>query len=167
MVFSSLVFISIFLPAVLILSWVLPSVTAKNILLLVASLLFYEYGEPVYVFLMLGSAFLNYLWALLIEKYRNTQTFFLVIAVVQNLAVLGVFKYAGFLVELLIGWTGLQIPVPQLALPVGISFFTFQAMSYVIDVYRKEVHAPEKFYPDFVIYFIFPTIDCRTIREIS
>lgn len=158
MVFSSLVFISIFLPAVLILSWVLSSVTAKNILLLVASLLFYAYGEPVYVFLMLGSAFLNYLWALLIEKYRNTQTLFLVIAVVQNLAVLGVFKYAGFLVELFNSWTGFQIPVPQLALPVGISFFTFQAMSYVIDVYRMEVHAQKNFIRILLYISFFPQL---------
>ena len=145
MVFSSLVFISIFLPVVLILYRLLPSLTAKNILLLVASLLFYAYGEPVYVLLMIVSSFLNYLWAVLIDRFEGARKAVLVLAVIENLGVLGVFKYAGFLVGLFNGWTGLDVPVPAITLPIGISFFTFQAMSYVFDVYRKETKAQKNY----------------------
>ncbi len=139
MVFSSLVFISIFLPAVLILYWILPGMRLKNGLLLVASLCFYAYGEPVYVLLMIASAVMNYIWARLIVRLPQGRRAILVLAVLQNIGVLAVFKYAGFLAGL---WNSLglvQVPVPQIALPIGISFFTFQALSYVIDVYRGEV----------------------------
>ncbi|MCD7884370.1 MAG: MBOAT family protein [Lachnospiraceae bacterium] len=113
----------------------------KNILLLAASLFFYAYGEPVYVFLMILSAVLNYFWARLMERFPNGRRQVMLLAVLQNLGVLGVFKYAGFLAEL---WNALgliQVPVPAIDLPIGISFFTFQALSYVIDVYREDVKA--------------------------
>lgn len=154
MVFSSLIFISIFLPAVLVGSRLLPSVAAQNALLLIASLLFYAYGEPVYVFLMIGSAALNYLWALLITRMAGCRQWILFLAVVQNLGILCIYKYAGFLAETWNGFTGMQIPVPQIALPIGISFFTFQAMSYVIDVYRGEVEA-QKNYLRLLLYISF------------
>ncbi len=139
MVFSSLAFISVFLPAVLILYWIIPGMRCRNFLLLIASLCFYAYGEPVYVLLMIASAVLNYIWARLIVRLPNGRRTVLVLAVLQNLGVLIVFKYAGFLAGL---WNGLglvQVPVPEIALPIGISFFTFQALSYVIDVYRGDV----------------------------
>ncbi|MCD7736780.1 MAG: MBOAT family protein [Lachnospiraceae bacterium] len=138
MVFSSLLFISVFLPVVLIFYWILPGILSRNILLLIASLCFYAYGEPVYVFLMIVTAVLNYIWARLIVRFPGGKRAILVIAVLQNLGVLAVFKYAGFLAGL---WNGLGIvtvPVPEIALPIGISFFTFQALSYVIDVYRGD-----------------------------
>ncbi len=141
MVFSSLSFICIFLPVVLILYWIIPRTSCRNILLLIASLLFYAYGEPVYVFLLMASAVMNYIWARLIARLPSGRRAVLVIAVLQNLGVLVVFKYAGFLAGL---WNSLgifKVPVPEISLPIGISFFTFQALSYVIDVYRGEVAA--------------------------
>ena len=152
MVFSSLVFLCIFFPLVFLLHWVIPNRKVKNGLLLAASLLFYTYGEPVYILLMLTSALLNYVFALLIEKYEKK--LFLVLAVVANLAILGVFKYTGFLVSNVNALLGLALPVPQISLPVGISFFTFQALSYVIDVYRKEV-AVQKNYGKLLLYISF------------
>lgn len=154
MVFSSLIFLSIFLPAVFILYLLIPGIRARNILLLIASLLFYAYGEPVYVILMIGAAFLNYLWALLIQKSEKYRKVFLWMSVIENLGILGVFKYAGFLAESFNSLTGLNIPVPELALPIGISFFTFQAMSYVFDVYRGEVRAQTNF-PRILLYISF------------
>lgn len=154
MVFSSLIFLSIFLPAVFILYLLIPGIRARNILLLIASLLFYAYGEPVYVILMIGAAFLNYLWALLIQKSGKYRKVFLWMSVIENLGILGVFKYAGFLAESFNSLTGLNIPVPELALPIGISFFTFQAMSYVFDVYRGEVRAQTNF-PRILLYISF------------
>ena len=152
MVFSSLVFLCIFLPAVLILHTVIRNRKAQNGLLLAASLLFYAYGEPVYVFLMLASALFNYVFALLIEKKGGK--LWVVPAVAVNLGVLAVFKYAGFLVSNLNALTGLSLRVPAIALPIGISFFTFQALSYVIDVYRGQV-AAQRNYAKVLLYISF------------
>ena len=145
MVFSSLTFICIFLPAVILGCRILPSIKAKNALLLIASILFYAYGEPVYVLLMIGNALCNYLWAILMEKFPERRKAVLAIGVIQNLGVLCIFKYAGFLAESFNSITGLGIPVPQIALPIGISFFTFQAMSYMIDVYRGDCSVQKNF----------------------
>ena len=159
MVFSSLPFLCIFLPVVLVLYRLVPGLAAKNVLLAVASLVFYAYGEPVYVLLMVASSVLNYAWALLLRtggKPRRRAV--LAIAVIQNLGVLGVFKYAGFLVETLNGATGLALPVPQITLPIGISFFTFQALSYVIDVYRGEVEAQRNYVRILLYISLFPQL---------
>ena len=136
MVFSSMVFLCIFLPVVFGLHLVLPGIRAKNVMLLIASLLFYGYGEPVYLLMLVASSFFNYLCAFLIGKYPERKKQILSVAVILNLAILVIFKYTGFLVESFNGITGLSVPVPQIRMPIGISFFTFQAMSYVIDVYR-------------------------------
>ncbi|MCC8047357.1 MAG: MBOAT family protein [Clostridiales bacterium] len=130
----------------------------KNILLLAASLLFYAYGEPVYVFLMIFSAVLNYIWAGLIERFPRRRRQVMLLAVLQNLGVLGVFKYAGFLAEL---WNALgliQVPVPDIDLPIGISFFTFQALSYVIDVYREDVKAERSLFRLMLYISFFPQL---------
>ena len=141
MVFSSAPFIFIFLPVVFLAYSLIPGLRAKNVLLTLASLFFYAYGEPVFVLVMLASVVLNYLFAGLIAKggdnHSNFQKGILAVSVICNLALIGVFKYAGFFVETLNGITGLSIHVPEIALPIGISFFTFQALSYVIDVYRE------------------------------
>jgi len=158
MVFSSLVFISVFLPAVLLVYWLLPSIAGRNALLLAASLLFYAYGEPVYVFLMIVSSLFNYACALWIERCRKHGRGILAAAVAVNLVTLCVFKYAAFLAELLISATGLDFPVPRIALPVGISFFTFQAMSYVIDVYRREVQPQRNFMYVLLYISLFPQL---------
>jgi len=152
MVFSSLVFLCIFLPVVLILHTVIGNLKAKNGLLLAASLLFYAYGEPVYVFLMLLSALYNYIFALIVEK--NHSKLVLTLAVIVNLGMLAVFKYTGFILTNINALLGIAIPVPAITLPIGISFFTFQAMSYVIDVYRNEVGA-QRNYAKVLLYISF------------
>lgn len=158
MVFSSLVFISIFLPAVWCLYWLVPSEAGKNALLLAASLLFYAYGEPVYVFLMIASAMLNYLCALLLQTNQRYRKSIFILAIVINLGILFVFKYAAFIIETVNNITGLALSVPQVALPIGISFFTFQAMSYIIDVYRGEVQAQRNFAYVLLYISLFPQL---------
>ena len=135
MLFSSTVFIFVFLPAVLIGYYLLRGMKARNALLLAASLLFYAWGEPVYVLLMLLSIAVNYVFGRLLERRAHSKTL-LAAAVIFNLGLLFYFKYLNFTVDNLNALFGLHLSVPALALPIGISFFTFQAMSYVIDVYR-------------------------------
>ncbi len=152
MVFSSLLFTCFFMPIVLILHSAIKNLKIRNGLLLIASLLFYAYGEPSYIFLMLFSALLNYVFALLISKQHKK--IFLVLAVVVNLSLLGVFKYSGFLLTTLNDAFNASLPVPAIPLPIGISFFTFQALSYVIDVYRNDVDA-QKNYGKLLLYISF------------
>lgn len=158
MVFSSIVFISVFLPITYILHLVIPSIKIKNILLIAASLVFYAYGEPVYVLLMIISAFLNYIGAYLIGKTDNHKKLFLILNVIINIGILVFFKYTGFLVEQLDFIFRLSIPVPQITLPIGISFFTFQAMSYVIDVYRGSVETQKNFFKVLLYISFFPQL---------
>ncbi len=143
MVFSSNVFLFFFLPGTLLLYYLCPR-RFRNLLLLAVSLLFYSWGEPVYLFLMLFTILLNYLSALLISRAQaagQSGKAALVLALVLNLGLLGFFKYAGFLVQslnlLLPGKA--RLPVPQIPLPIGISFYIFQSMSYTVDVYRRQV----------------------------
>ncbi len=158
MVFSHLVFISVFLPVVFLLYQWMPGIRWKNILLLAASLLFYAYGEPVYVFLMIASAFFHYLCAKGIEKSVAYRKVILAAVIIVNLGLLCVFKYAAFLVGLWNQGTGLVVPVPAVALPVGISFFTFQAMSYVMDVYFGETAAQKRFSHILLYISLFPQL---------
>lgn len=138
MVFSSTVFLFLFLPVVFIANKILPE-KARNPLLTAASLFFYAWGEPIYVLLMIASVVINYVFARGIggrlERNASAKTL-IAICVVLNIGMLFVFKYANFFVDNLNGILGLSIPSPSIRLPIGISFFTFQAMSYVIDVYR-------------------------------
>ncbi len=160
MVFSSLTFLCVFLPLTFGLTLVLSrlGVQAMNVLLVVASLIFYAYGEPVYVLLMMGSVAANYAFGLLVAPERGSRKLWVALAVVANLGALGVFKYAGFAVESINGLLGLSLPVPAIALPLGISFYTFQALSYVIDVYRGEV-APQKNFLYVLLYVsLFPQL---------
>lgn len=140
MLFSSLVFLWLFLPLVLILYRLLPA-PCKNALLLAASLLFYAWGEPKYILLMLGSITLNYLGGLLLARLRGrAKTAALVLVVAANLALLGYYKYYSFAGDTLAALLHRQVlPVREIALPLGISFYTFQAMSYVIDLYRGSI----------------------------
>ncbi len=144
MVFSSLEFIFFFLPAVCALYMLFKGIRAKNAVLIAASIIFYAFGEPRAVILMLMSIVFNYGLAMLIEKHSNIKTVFLVIAVALNLGLLFVFKYTGFFAESANRLFSLNIDVPVIHLPIGISFFTFQAMSYVIDVYRGNTPAQKK-----------------------
>ena len=151
MVFSNLFFIYLFLPLNLILYFVVKNRTWQNIVLLGFSLFFYAWGEPVWVFMLMLTAFLDYTWARCIEYFRQSgQTrrvkIALAASLIFDLGMLGVFKYSGFLIENINLLTGLNLPVPQIALPIGISFYTFQTISYVLDVYRGQVPAQKTYY---------------------
>ncbi len=158
MVFSSLEFLCVFLPIVFILYCIVRNLRARNAILIIASLVFYAYGEPVYILLMLASIVVNYLLALGISKSINHKKAVLAVAVIANIGALGVFKYAGLLVETVNRIFSSDIPVPNLALPIGISFFTFQALSYVIDVFRGEVDAQKNFAKVMLYISFFPQL---------
>ena len=140
MLFSSIPFLYYFLPAVLILYFLVPF-QLKNTVLLVFSLVFYAWGEPKYVFLMIATILLFYVCGLLIDKstQKKWKQFWLTVSIVIGLAFLGIFKYADFFIESFNAATGISLPLLRLALPIGISFYTFQSMSYTIDLYRGEV----------------------------
>lgn len=154
MVFSSMVFMCVFLPAVFVLHCILPGIRAKNALLLLASVLFYAYGEPVYIILLFISTLLNYFCACGIDRFQNHRKGILVLAVICNLGILIVFKYTDFILGMVNSVTGLHLPLSQIRMPIGISFFTFQAMSYVIDVYRETTRA-QKNYAKVLLYISF------------
>ena len=161
MVFSNLIFLYLFLPACLIAYYFCRDIKAKNIVLVVFSLLFYAWGEPIYVLLLLASVAVNYSCGRLmgrLEADEKKRKWVLIGAVSIDLAGLVVYKYAGLLVSSFNSLTGASVPVPQIALPIGISFFTFQAMTYVIDVYRGRVKV-QKSALKFLLYIsMFPQL---------
>lgn len=143
MVFSSAIFLFVFFPIVCGLYFIIKNLQIRNGLLIVASLIFYGFGEPVYVFLMIGSIIINYLLGLLISFLEHRQflirkRFILVLAVILNIGILCVFKYTAFILENINYIGSINIKIPIIILPIGISFFSFQALSYVIDVYRDD-----------------------------
>ncbi len=148
MVFSSLLFIYAFLPICLIIYSLMKGINGKNIVLLIFSLLFYTWGEPVYVLLLLFMTFWDWFSALLIEKAESPrkQKLWLALSVIVNLGLIGYFKYTGFILGNIQSIFGIPEIIPKIALPIGISFYTFQLLSYVIDVYRKEVPAQKNFF---------------------
>lgn len=159
MVFSSLPFLFLFLPATL-LGYFLLRGRARNYFLLLANLIFYAYGEPIYLLLMLASIAVNYGAAVLLERQiaPKGRRIVLIIAIVLNLAALGWFKYAGLASDTLRSVGFSFIPKVSVALPIGISFYTFQAMSYVIDVYWGRCRATKNFV-DFAAYIsLFPQL---------
>ncbi|MEK3945261.1 MULTISPECIES: MBOAT family O-acyltransferase [unclassified Paenibacillus] len=138
MVFSSLLFLFLFLPAVLALYYVSPW-RIKNLILFLSSLVFYAWGEPVYIVIMLLSTITDYSFGLLLSRPKLTavqRKWIVVSSVIINLGLLSYFKYADFLIQNINGLLGTHIPLTDLPLPIGISFYTFQSMSYIIDVYR-------------------------------
>ena len=150
MLFSSITFLFIFLPLTLLLYYLVPF-RMKNYVMLAASLIFYAWGEPVYIILMILSIILNYFCGQdIYEKRDNARAMkmSLMFGVVMNLLILGFFKYYGLLMDTINAILPIDIPYRVLALPIGISFYTFQAMSYLIDVYRKEVKPQEN-----ILYF--------------
>ena len=146
MVFSSAVFLFLFLPVVFVLSRIVPGIPGKNIFLLIASFLFYAFGEPVYVFLMLFSTVVNYVAGRLLAVCgKGKDKWVVAAAVVVNLGLLSVFKYTDFFLSNVNRIFSIEIPLTGIALPVGISFFTFQGLSYVIDVYRDRAQVAKNF----------------------
>ena len=142
MLFSSIPFLYYFLPAVMIAYFLVPK-CLKNTVLLVFSLAFYAWGEPKYVLLMIFSIGLFYGCGLAIGKAKRPEwkKFWLMVSVISSVALLGIFKYADFFLSSINAVTGLSLPMLRLALPIGISFYTFQCLSYTIDVYRGNVPA--------------------------
>jgi alginate O-acetyltransferase complex protein AlgI len=157
MVFSSLTFLCIFLPIVFLAYLVIPWMKAKNALLICASLVFYAYGEPIYVLLMLFSSLANWGFGVALgtpDSGRKHRKALVALALVVNLGLLAVFKYAGMLASTIGLLIGGDAPFAGLALPIGISFYTFQALSYVIDVYRGET-LPQRSFPRVLLFISF------------
>ncbi len=159
MVFSSTLFLFRFLPLFMIMYFLAPG-RMKNVILFLGSLVFYAWGEPVYICLMLFSTVSDYLHGRAIDSCRRkgVRQALLISSVVINLAVLGFFKYADFLIGTLNSFLGISIPMLNLPLPIGISFYTFQTMSYTIDCYRKKTKV-QKNLLDFAVYVtMFPQL---------
>lgn len=158
MAFSSIPFLCAFFPIVAAGYYLIPSIWLKNFFLIVASLMFYAYGEGYYVLLMIGCAFFNYVSARLIERYKKIGKGLLFFTVLGNLAVLGIYKYSGMLLATVNHITKLNADIPVVRLPIGISFFTFQALSYVVDVYRDKVKADKSFLNVLLYISFFPQL---------
>ena len=168
MVFSSATFLVIFLPLTMVLYYLIgvlitKSTAVKNLILLIASLIFYAWGEPVYIILMLISIAFNFVIGKDIDQSKRlnmkqkAKTLF-ICAIVFNIGVLGFFKYSNFLIENIAGITGLGLRPLNLALPVGISFYTFQIMSYIIDLYNGNIRAQRRLL-NFALYVsLFPQL---------
>lgn len=148
MVFSSLEFMFLYFPVVLLLYFVTP-LKWRNATLFLTSLIFYGWGEPLYVFLMLFTVTVDYFFGFMVGKYRETNRRrakgYMIAAIVINLAILGFFKYANLALDTVAALTGAKVAHLNVALPVGISFYTFQALSYVIDVYRMDANAQRNY----------------------
>lgn len=150
-----------FLPLVVFLYSVIRSLKAQNAILIVFSLVFYAYGEPVYVLLMIASTIINYSFGLVVGSCGSTQKakrVGLVLAIIANLGILFVFKYSDMAVMSINRLVGIELPLPTITLPVGISFFTFQAMSYVVDVYRGEVDEERNYFNVLLYISFFPQL---------
>ncbi|PKD32812.1 MBOAT family O-acyltransferase [Ruminococcus bromii] len=147
MVFSSLVFLFAYLPITLLAYYLVPR-QGRNIFLFIVNLIFYGWGEPKLVLLMVFNIFFNYIGGWLVDKYRadaKKKKLFLILTCVLDIGILAVFKYTGMITETLNMLPFLNIPELQISLPIGISFYTFQTMSYVIDVYRDDAPVSKNF----------------------
>lgn len=169
MVFSSLIFLFFFLPLLLILYFAVPE-KYKNAVLIMFSLFFYSYGEPVYVLVMILSTIVDYTVGRLITwaRSRNKNTkIYLLVSVVVNLSLLGIFKYGDFAITNINSLIGGTIPLMGISLPIGISFYTFQTMSYSIDVYRGRVEAQRSFFDLLLYTSLFPQLVAGPIVRYS
>lgn len=160
MVFSSTIFLCVYLPLVLLGYYICPK-KGRNLFLLIVSLVFYAWGEPKYVFLMIFSILVNYIFGRLMDKHRENKKrlkLMLVLSVVIDIGLLSVFKYTDFIITNVNAIFGANFDLLNIALPIGISFYTFQAMSYTIDVYRNDVRV-QKNLIDFGMYItMFPQL---------
>ena len=147
MIFANLFFLYLFLPLNIILYFISKNKTYRNVILVAFSMFFYAWGEPLWICILLLSVGIDFLHGILVEKYRGTwkSKAALISSIILNLSLLCIFKYSGFIVANINGVLGTGIPVPKIALPIGISFYTFQLISYMVDVYRGEVKAQRSF----------------------
>lgn len=148
MVFSSLTFLYLFLPLNLLFYFMFKNKTYRNIVLIIFSLAFYSWGEPVWITLLIFSSTIDYYHGLIAEKYRGRwqSKLALISSLIINLSLLGFFKYSGFIADNINSLFNINIPHSQFSLPIGISFYTFQTISYVIDVYKGDVKAQKSYY---------------------
>ncbi|MBQ6625006.1 MAG: MBOAT family protein, partial [Clostridia bacterium] len=169
MVFSSLVFLCIFLPVVLVVYNLSKSITFKNIVLLVASLVFYAWGEPKWIVVMIITSFVDFVAGKLIDKYKGTKKakLFLALSIILTLGALIVFKYMNFLTHNLNLLPFVNVKETSIALPIGISFYTFQVMSYVVDVYTGKVEVQKKYYKLLLYVSMFPQLIAGPIVRYS
>ena len=158
MAFSSVIFVCAFLPAVCLLYWAVPGVRAKNALLIAASLVFYSFGNPFDLLVLLGSVLCSYLAGLLVTRPRPWGRVFLALAAAVDLGLLAFYKYLGFVVENINLLFGSEWQPPAVGLPLGISFFTFQGLSYVIDVYRDRRLQCRSFFDLLLYVCLFPRL---------
>ncbi|BBH23331.1 alginate regulatory protein [Paenibacillus baekrokdamisoli] len=144
MVFSSLFFLYLFLPILLIAYFAFRNTSYRNWILILFSFAFYAWGEPVWIILLILASIIGYLFALGIEKYRGTwlAKAQFIVAIAINIGILGFFKYSGFLVDTIHSLLPIQLPHPEVTLPIGISFFTFEIICYLTDVYKGRIAAP-------------------------
>jgi alginate O-acetyltransferase complex protein AlgI len=160
MVFSGLIFLFFFLPITL-LAYFISGKKLKNVILLISGLIFYAWGEPIYVLIMILSAAIDYFAGRFIAKFDSNEKLrrvFLLVSVVMNLGLLAVFKYSSFFIGIVNDLTVFDIPDPKLPLPIGISFYTFQSMSYTIDLYRRQIKVQKNFASFLCYVTLFPQI---------
>lgn len=167
-VFADLFFLYFFLPVCLICYFITRSTAIRNAVLVVFSLIFYAWGEPVWVSILIVSSLVDYINGRVIEKHPEGWQAKAALAwsLVFNLGVLFGFKYTAFFVENLNNWFGLGIPVPNIVLPIGISFYTFQTISYTVDCYWGKVKPQKKLRQISFVCIHVPTARCRTYRKI-
>lgn len=166
MVFSSLLFLCNFLPICLGLYYIVNNRTYRNWILIISSLFFYAWGEPVWILLLLVSTFISYFFALMVENHSKTSKgkAFMALGITLNILVLSFFKYSGFLVDNINLITGANIQLSKIALPIGISFYTFKIITYLVDVYRERQRLkslPSSFY----FMFLFFIRLCRALLQ--
>ncbi|HOD07672.1 MAG TPA: MBOAT family O-acyltransferase [Myxococcota bacterium] len=153
MVFASLLFLAIFLPINLIGYYLLRTTRLRNAWLILSSLVFYAWGEPIWITLLIFSTLIDYIHGLLVQRFRGQflAKLFVVSCLFINLGLLATFKYGGFIVENVNFLLGTSFGAPSFSLPIGISFYTFQSISYVLDVYRGD-HPAQRSYPKFLLF---------------
>ncbi|MGN0633785.1 MAG: MBOAT family O-acyltransferase [Oscillospiraceae bacterium] len=169
MVFADELFLYLFLPLCLALYFIMPKVQLKNNVLILFSLVFYAWGEQLYILLLLASSLINYAAGRLLEKYRDTKkgTAFLALSLIINIGILGVFKYSGFIAENLNLIPGVNIPVPDMHMPIGISFFTFQNISYTLDCWWDKTPSQRSFRKYLLYISMFPQLVAGPIVRYS
>jgi len=169
LVFSSTLFLGIFLPVTIFLYYLSKNITYKNIILLTASLLFYAWGEPVLILVMLFSSFVAYVSAFGVSKWRGSfrSKLCLIFSLVVVIGILVVYKYSAFLVDIVNALFGTQICFKGFALPLGISFYTFQIITYVIDVYRNDASLQRSYYKFLLYVSMFPQLVAGPIVRYS
>ena len=157
MIFSSITFLFYFLPITLGLYYLVPN-KLKNIVLLLASLFFYAYGEPTYILIMLLSVLSTYIFGRLIDKFRKYSKLFLILSICFSVGLLIYFKYTNFLISNINLWLKNKVDFINVVLPIGISFYTFQMISYTIDVYRKDVKVQKNIFKLALYVTLFPQL---------